>query len=57
MTGLQRTFAKFLIFLLTIFMANVFGSAMCFFIAASIPVFGMIYLEIMFFFHELLKML
>jgi hypothetical protein len=38
-------------------MANVFGSAMCFFIAASIPVFGMNYLEIMFFFHELLKML
>jgi hypothetical protein len=42
MTGLQRTFAKFIIFLLTIFMANVFGSAMCFFIAASIPVFGKI---------------
>jgi hypothetical protein len=40
MTGLQRTFGKFIIFLLTIFMANVFGSAMCFFIAASIPVFG-----------------
>ncbi len=42
MTGLQRTFDKFIVFLLTIFMANVFGSAMCFFIAASIPVFGKI---------------
>jgi hypothetical protein len=42
MTGLQRTYAKFIVFLLTIFMANVFGSAMCFFIAASIPVFGKI---------------
>ncbi|CAF4248504.1 unnamed protein product [Adineta steineri] len=40
MTGLQRTTIKFLIFLLTIFMANVFGSAMCFFIAATIPVFS-----------------
>ncbi|CAF4190505.1 unnamed protein product, partial [Adineta steineri] len=40
MTGLQRTTIKFLIFLLTIFMANVFGSAMCFFIAATIPVFA-----------------
>jgi ATP-binding cassette subfamily G (WHITE) protein 2 len=40
MTGLQRNATNFLIFLCTIFMANVFGSAMCFFIAASIPVFG-----------------
>ncbi|CAF1485118.1 unnamed protein product [Adineta steineri] len=40
MIGLQRTTTKFLIFVLTIFMANVFGSAMCFFIAATIPVFA-----------------
>ena len=40
MVGLQKTVAKFLVFLLTIFMANVFGSAICFFIAASMSVFG-----------------
>ncbi|UJR14432.1 hypothetical protein I4U23_001429 [Adineta vaga] len=39
MTGLQRTAGQFFIFLLTIFMASVFGSAMCFFIAATIPIF------------------
>ncbi|UJR32419.1 hypothetical protein I4U23_019881 [Adineta vaga] len=40
MVGLQKTATKFLIFLVTIFMANIFGSAMCFLIAASIPVFA-----------------
>jgi hypothetical protein len=40
MTGLQRTVSQFFIFLLTIFMASVFGSAMCFFVSAWIPLFG-----------------
>ncbi|CAF1666801.1 unnamed protein product [Adineta ricciae] len=40
MVGLQKTVAKFLVFLLTIFMANVFGSAICFFTAASMSVFA-----------------
>ena len=37
MTGLQRSAAQFLIFLITIFMVSVFGSALCFFVAAAIP--------------------
>lgn len=40
MTGLARTGGQFFIFLLTIFMANMFGAAMCFFISATISVFG-----------------
>ena len=43
MIGLESTTAHFLVFLLTIFMVNVFGSAMCFLIAASVSVFGKIY--------------
>ena len=39
LTGLQRSASQFLIFLVTIFMASVFGSATCFFISAAIPVF------------------
>ena len=40
MTGLQRTAGQFFTFLITIFMASVFGSALCFFISAAIPVFS-----------------
>ena len=40
MTGLQRTAGQFFVVLITIFMASVFGSAICFFISAAIPVFG-----------------
>jgi hypothetical protein len=40
MTGLQRTAGQFFVFLFTVFMASVFGSAICFFISAAIPVFG-----------------
>ena len=37
MTSLQRSAPQFLIFLVTIFMISVFGSALCFFVAAAIP--------------------
>ncbi|CAF1249276.1 unnamed protein product [Adineta steineri] len=40
MTGLQRTVSQYFIFLLTIFMSTVFGSAICFLVAACIPVFA-----------------
>ncbi|CAF0981444.1 unnamed protein product [Rotaria sordida] len=40
MNGFQRSIVRFLIFLVTIFVSSVFGSAMCFFIAACIPVFA-----------------
>jgi ATP-binding cassette subfamily G (WHITE) protein 2 len=40
MTGLQRSAGQFFVFLSTIFMASVCGSAICFFISATIPVFG-----------------
>ncbi|CAF4277697.1 unnamed protein product [Rotaria magnacalcarata] len=39
MTGFARTASQFFIFLLAIFIANMFGSAICFFAAASIGVF------------------
>ncbi|CAM4802333.1 unnamed protein product [Rotaria magnacalcarata] len=39
MMGLQNDIGKFFVFFVTIFMANVFGSATCFFVAASISVF------------------
>jgi ATP-binding cassette subfamily G (WHITE) protein 2 len=42
MIGFQQTVGHFFVFLLTIFMANVFGSATCFFIAASMPIYGKI---------------
>jgi hypothetical protein len=41
LTGFQRSIIRFLIFFVTIFVSSIFGSAMCFFIAACIPVFGM----------------
>jgi hypothetical protein len=41
LTGFQRSIIRFLIFFITVFVSSVFGSAMCFFIAACIPVFGM----------------
>jgi ATP-binding cassette subfamily G (WHITE) protein 2 len=40
MIGLQLSVHQFCIFLATIFMTSVFGSATCFFISAVIPVFG-----------------
>ncbi|CAF1019704.1 unnamed protein product [Rotaria magnacalcarata] len=40
MTGLQQSGGQFFVFLLTIFMASVFGSATCFFISAIIDMFG-----------------
>jgi hypothetical protein len=39
MTGLQRSAGQFFIFLITVFMASVFGLSVCFFIAATISVF------------------
>ncbi|CAF2113609.1 unnamed protein product [Rotaria magnacalcarata] len=42
MIGLTRTGGQFFIYLLTVFMTSLFGSALCFFIAATIPVFGKI---------------
>ena len=39
LTGLQRSAGQFFIFLLTIFMASVFGSALCLFVSAAIPLF------------------
>lgn len=40
LTGLRLDLTKFFIFFLTIFMCNIFGSATCFLISATIPVFG-----------------
>ncbi|CAF1995870.1 unnamed protein product [Rotaria magnacalcarata] len=40
MMGLKNDIGKFFVFFVTIFMANVFGSATCFFVAASISVFA-----------------
>jgi ATP-binding cassette subfamily G (WHITE) protein 2 len=40
MTGLQISVKQFFIFLLTIFITSMFASGMCFFIAATIPIFG-----------------
>ncbi|CAF4919808.1 unnamed protein product [Rotaria sp. Silwood1] len=40
MTGLQRSAGHFFVFLLTIFMASIFGSAICFFISATIHTFA-----------------
>jgi len=41
LTGFQRSIIRFFIFFITIFVSSIFGSALCFFIAACIPVFGM----------------
>ena len=40
MTGLAQTSGQFFVFFLTIFMANMFGAATCFFISATISIFG-----------------
>ncbi|CAF5028881.1 unnamed protein product [Rotaria sp. Silwood1] len=42
MIGFTRTGGQFFIFLLTVFMTGLFGSALCFFMAATIHVFGKI---------------
>ncbi|CAF3424351.1 unnamed protein product [Rotaria sp. Silwood1] len=40
LAGFQRSIIRFLIFLVTIFVSSVYGSALCFFISACIPVFA-----------------
>ena len=40
MIGFTRTGAQFFFFLLTVFISSLFGSAMCFFLSATISVFG-----------------
>ncbi|CAF3327263.1 unnamed protein product [Rotaria socialis] len=40
MSGLHRTAGQYFVFLLTIFMSTVFGSALCFLAAACIPMFA-----------------
>jgi ATP-binding cassette subfamily G (WHITE) protein 2 len=40
LAGLQRTADQFFVFFITIFMSSVFGSAICFFVAACIPAFS-----------------
>ena len=40
LTGLQRSAGQYFVFFVTIFMASVFGSSLCFFISAVIPDFG-----------------
>jgi ATP-binding cassette subfamily G (WHITE) protein 2 len=42
MMGFTRSAGHFFFFLLTIFISSVFGSAICFFVAATISVFGKI---------------
>jgi ATP-binding cassette subfamily G (WHITE) protein 2 len=42
MTGLTRTGGQFFIFLITIFMASVFGAAVCFFLSTLVTTFGKI---------------
>ncbi|CAF3699138.1 unnamed protein product [Adineta steineri] len=46
LTGLQRSVGQFFVFLLTIFMSSVFGSAICFFISALIPVFAVAFIVV-----------
>jgi ATP-binding cassette subfamily G (WHITE) protein 2 len=40
MAGFQLSTNRFLIYFLTIFLSTVFGSAICFFVASCIPIFG-----------------
>jgi len=40
MAGFQLSVNRFFIYLLTIFLSTVFGSAICFFVASFIPIFG-----------------
>ncbi len=40
MAGFQLSIDRFFIYLLTIFLSTVFGSATCFFVASFIPIFG-----------------
>lgn len=40
MVGLQLLPSRFFTFFLTIFISTIFGSATCFFVASSIPIFG-----------------
>lgn len=40
MTGFEQSAGQFFIFFITIFMATIFGSALCFFISAVTDMFG-----------------
>ncbi|CAF2615040.1 unnamed protein product [Rotaria sp. Silwood2] len=40
LTGFQRSIVRFFVFLVTIFVSSVYGSAVCFFVAACIPLFA-----------------
>lgn len=40
LVGLQPSIERFVVFLFTLFLSTVFGSATCFFVASSIPIFG-----------------
>jgi hypothetical protein len=43
LTGLRRSVDHFFIFLITNLMAKIFGSAMCYFVAASTSTFGQLF--------------
>ncbi|CAF1291615.1 unnamed protein product [Rotaria magnacalcarata] len=51
MSGLHRTVGQFFVFLLTIFMSTVFGSALCFLAAASIPMFAVALISVILVFY------
>lgn len=53
MTGLARTGGQFFIFLATVFMASVFGSAICFFVSTLATTFGKLFslIFMQFFYH------
>jgi len=40
MVGFQVSAGRFFVYFLTIFLSTIFGSATCFFVASSIPIFG-----------------
>jgi ATP-binding cassette subfamily G (WHITE) protein 2 len=48
MIGFQLSIGRFFIYLLTIFMSTIFGSAICFFVASFIPIFGRNLLKFLF---------
>ncbi|UJR24857.1 hypothetical protein I4U23_006226 [Adineta vaga] len=50
MTGFQVSINRFLIYLLTIFISTVFGSAICFFVASFIPIFVVSLIVVVFIF-------
>jgi hypothetical protein len=40
MVGFQVSAGRFFVYFLTNFLSTIFGSATCFFVASSIPIFG-----------------